>query len=225
MEETRGLGRGSYIWGRSVHNVRIERLWCDLTSGFGAKWKDFFQSLEAHDGLNTDLDSHTWLLHHLFLDAINKDALEWAEAWNNHVMSIRGDQHSSPRDMFFFGMLENGVRGFDGAEDDEAIDDPASYGIDWASIDDRRIIGHHHAHNEEDELGDNPFVTHRPHQFSEVVVPEADSPLSLEQLQFLDTQLEALAPVYSHSMDSRRLIWSMALDMCRNFFAQENSVL
>jgi hypothetical protein len=74
-------------------------------------------------------------------------------------------------------MLENGVHGFDGAEDDEDIDDSASYGNHWASIDDHHIIGHHHAHNEEDELGNNPFVTHRPHQFSEVMVAEVGSPL------------------------------------------------
>ncbi|KAG2359502.1 hypothetical protein BDR07DRAFT_1452365 [Suillus spraguei] len=189
MMETRGLGRGSYIWG----------------CGFGAKWKDFFQSLEAHDGLNPDLDSHMWLLHHLFLDAINEDAIEWAEAWNNHVMSIRGDRHSSPHDMFFFRMLENG--------------------IDWESINDCRLIDHHHANNEEDELGRNHFVTHHPQQFSEVMVPEADSPLSFEQVHFLGIQLEALIPVHSHSMESRHLIWSTALQICRHFYIHEDGVL
>jgi hypothetical protein len=60
MEAARGIERGSYIWGRlvligvrlminislvdrSVHNICIERLWCDFTQGFGAKWKIFFQ--------------------------------------------------------------------------------------------------------------------------------------------------------------------------------------
>ncbi|KAG1790479.1 uncharacterized protein HD556DRAFT_1242218, partial [Suillus plorans] len=215
---------GSYIWGRSVHNVRIEQLWCDLTSGFGSKWKDFFQCLKAHEGLNPDLESHMWLLHHLFLDAINEDALEWAEAWNNHVMSIQGERHTSPRDMFFFRMLENGVHGFEGLEDDEDLDDLAPYGIDWESIDDRRIIYHHHANNE-DELGKNPFITHHPQQFSEVMVPEADSPLSLKQVQFLGIQLEALIPVHSRSMESRCFIWSTALQICRNLFTHEDGVL
>lgn len=41
----------------------------------GLAWKDFFQCLEAHEGLDPDLESHMWLLHHLFLDAINEDAL------------------------------------------------------------------------------------------------------------------------------------------------------
>ncbi|KIK78391.1 hypothetical protein PAXRUDRAFT_95342, partial [Paxillus rubicundulus Ve08.2h10] len=35
-----------------VYNVCIERLWWDLTSSSSSKWKQFFQDLEHHDGLN-----------------------------------------------------------------------------------------------------------------------------------------------------------------------------
>jgi hypothetical protein len=59
---------------RSVHNIRIERLWVDITSGFGKKWHDFFTVLESREGLNTNLDAHIWLIHHLFLQFINHDA-------------------------------------------------------------------------------------------------------------------------------------------------------
>ncbi|KAJ7265822.1 hypothetical protein C8J57DRAFT_1069107, partial [Mycena rebaudengoi] len=37
---------------RSVHNTRIERLWYDVTHGFGQKWKKFFTDLEVNHGLN-----------------------------------------------------------------------------------------------------------------------------------------------------------------------------
>src|SRR6267154_135555 len=91
---------------RSIHNIRIECLWCDLTSTFGAKWKTFFQNLKLHEGLDQNSDTNLWL-HHLFLNAINEDALEWAEDWNNHTISIRGEHQRSPQDMFFFGMIQN----------------------------------------------------------------------------------------------------------------------
>lgn len=84
MDETRGHGRGSYIWGRSVHNICIERLWVDFTQGIGSKWKSFFQDLEATSDLDTDNIHHIWLLHYLFLETLCKEVHGWAEAWNNH---------------------------------------------------------------------------------------------------------------------------------------------
>ncbi|KAK6966877.1 nitrite transporter NirC [Favolaschia claudopus] len=48
MEEVRGSGRGSFIWGRSVHNTRIERLWYDVTHGFGKKWKEWAKAWNSH---------------------------------------------------------------------------------------------------------------------------------------------------------------------------------
>ncbi|KAK7019381.1 hypothetical protein VNI00_018094 [Paramarasmius palmivorus] len=86
MEEKFGIG--SYIWGRSVHNTRIERLWYDVTHNFGKKWKDFFQRLE-----------------------IDLDAQEWALAWNHHPMTLRREPDRSPRDMFIFSHLQDGPRG------------------------------------------------------------------------------------------------------------------
>ncbi|KAJ7136327.1 hypothetical protein C8R43DRAFT_894051, partial [Mycena crocata] len=44
--------RGDHDDVRSVHNTRIERLWYDVTHGFGKKWKVFFLDLEANHGLN-----------------------------------------------------------------------------------------------------------------------------------------------------------------------------
>jgi hypothetical protein len=76
-----------------VHNIRIERLWVDVTRGFGTKWKVFFQMLESNHGLDLDKDAHIWLLHFLFLGYINSDADAWMRAWNMHTLSHQGDRH------------------------------------------------------------------------------------------------------------------------------------
>ncbi|KAI5116773.1 hypothetical protein M0805_009887 [Coniferiporia weirii] len=70
MNEERGEGCGSYIWGHSVHNSRIERVWYDIMQGFGQKWKNFFIDLEIHHGLDPSWPAHIWLLHALFLPAV-----------------------------------------------------------------------------------------------------------------------------------------------------------
>lgn len=235
MEAARGVERGSYIWGRciivliqylaftcthhynrSVHNIRIERLWCDVTQGFGAKWKRFFQDLEAHDGLIVDRDAHIWLLHHLFLPAINSDAEEWADAWNNHTLSFRGERQRSPADMYFFGMIQNGPRGLHMA--DEELDDIQGYGIDWEDYDDDRIFNHHNHANIPDNQGDNPFstTTHRPsaETLTRVDVVPPGCPLTADQIVFLDSQLELLPYFDDQGMDMRRLLWISALNIC-----------
>jgi len=203
---------------RSVHNIRIERLWVDVTAGFGSKWKLFFQALELHDGLNTDSDSHIWLLHHLFLSEINQDALKWAEAWNQHTLSIRGERDRSPRDMWFFGMLQNGVRGVQGTEElpDEQMDgaDLLGYGVDWAALEEERIRAHHDEFNQ-DPVANNPFMTHEPEHLSHVEVKAPTCPLTDEQLEHLDSQLNV---THTHSIAGHRLRWITALRICQQMF-------
>lgn len=214
---------------RSVHNVRIERLWRDLTAGVGYKWKHFFQDLEHllndHDRLDPDVEGHLWLLHHLFLSTINTDLLEWAEAWNSHVMTVPNQHQRSPKDMFFFGMLENGFQGFESAEDNEdTVEDPATYGVDWEVIDDPRILQHHYEHNTADaadQSSNNPFITYEPNNLSNVEVPEAGCPLTQEQVAFLDHQLNSSPLTRSRSMEARREVWIMALQLCRAMFSHQ----
>ncbi len=74
---------------RSVHNTRIERLWYDVTHGFGRKWKDFFWDLEIQHGLNVSFRSHKWLLRHLFLKGLNEDAQDWAAMPTNCRSAVR----------------------------------------------------------------------------------------------------------------------------------------
>ncbi|KZT54316.1 hypothetical protein CALCODRAFT_405186, partial [Calocera cornea HHB12733] len=107
----RGVNRGSFIWGRSVHNVRIERMWGDVTKDFGSKWKKMFIHMETYLELDIGLNTHIWLLHHLFLDDINIDAEVWRQTWNFHPLRTPEGRMRSPNEMWLVGMLERGYRG------------------------------------------------------------------------------------------------------------------
>lgn len=203
---------------RSVHNSRIERIWYDVTEGFGSKWKNFFTDLEANEGLDVNNPAHIWLLHRLFLDGINQDALAWAEAWNNHKLQIRGEPQQTPHEMFFFSMLEDGPRGLsgpssegadlDGLEDGE---DVTTFGIDWEDMDNEALMEHHHQHNS--FQADNSFST-PPSTLSEVICTPPNCPLSDEGIHQLDYYLTHALNSNSHSMLIRRNVWVEALRIC-----------
>lgn len=239
MERTNGPNRGSYIWGRSVgnihismpifslssrsvHNTRIERLWYDVTHGFGQKWKDFFIDLEAEHGLDRHNLAHIWLLHHLFLPSINADAQEFVHSWNNHVMHIRNQRNRSPRDMYMFSLLQDGPRGLhhlQPRDDPLPPEDIATYGIDWADADNPRYMNHLREHNPDDVGPDNVF-TSAPVTLSHIAVETPHCPLTAIQIAGLDDALARRVDLSSRSMEIRRLVWVEALRLCRYFNTQ-----
>lgn len=150
---------------RSVHNTRVERLWYDITEGFGWKWKTFFHDLETHYRLDPTLQPHLWLLHHLFLAHINHDAQEWVHAWNSHTLALRDEPNRSPQDLWFFGMIQEGPRGLGqliAERDSLTADEIASYGVDWDSIDDPQLMAHFVAQNASEFDSIPPSSAERP---------------------------------------------------------------
>ncbi|KAJ7681447.1 hypothetical protein B0H17DRAFT_1230753 [Mycena rosella] len=212
MEDERGVLRGSYIWGRSVHNTRIERMWYDVTHGFGQKWKQFFTDLEVQHGLNPQIPAHIWLLHHLFLHHINNDAQEWADAWNSHTLNIRGERNRSPRDMFLFSMLQDGPRGIEHRTQplDEHVDNPEIYGIDWDVADDTTLMSHLLEENPQEWEERDPFAPGLD-TLSHVPCDAPNCPLTPEQVAVLDERLAAIVDVRTRSMHS-------AMEICDELY-------
>lgn len=201
---------------RSVHNTRIERLWYDVTHGFGKKWKDFFISLEASHGLNPSVPEHIWLLHHLFLSAIDRDAQEWAEAWNSHQLQIRGERSRSPRDMFLFSLLQDGPRGIHTQLNppEDHVENIAAYGIDWDVASDPALMDHLLQNNPHDLVNANPFDATGPARLSDVPCEPPNCPFTEAQVEWLDDTLTQRVNMQSRNMDIRRVVWIEALSLC-----------
>ncbi|TFK61632.1 hypothetical protein BDN72DRAFT_747144, partial [Pluteus cervinus] len=114
---------------RSVHNIRIERLWVDVKNQVLFTWVRLFQTLEESYSLDKDDSSHIWLLHRLFLPIINHQLAFFTQSWNQHTINIRQGPNRSPADMFAFDMLALGIRG--GQLDDIPPEELPFHGIDW----------------------------------------------------------------------------------------------
>ncbi|KAF7335116.1 hypothetical protein MVEN_02262300 [Mycena venus] len=192
----------------------------------GASGAIFSSALEYSCGLQPDLDAHIWLIHHLFLRAINQDAADWAKAWNEHKIRFDNDRTRSPRDLFFFGMIENGPRGFDAVPGttagDDDVEDLDAYGIDWEDLHDADIMAHYTEQNADEEVDhdalQNPFSNDGPHKLSHVEVQELLCPFTPEHVELLDTHLVANTHSESRNMNSRRAVWIEALAFCRSFY-------
>ncbi|KAH9925166.1 uncharacterized protein B0H18DRAFT_869901 [Fomitopsis serialis] len=136
--------------GMSIHNVRIERLWVDVTAQVTSKWADFFTDLELRHGLNINNIDHIHLLHYLFLPLINTELLYFVSGWNHHTIS---GVNRTPSDMFGWDMYVHGIRGGQLPPHQQLLTDEELeyYGVDFEGLGEDALLGSREANNPEDE--------------------------------------------------------------------------
>ena len=100
-----GLDRASFMWGSSV----FEHLWVEVGWQFARAWKAFFRRLERLHLLDRCNTHHLWLLHFIFLEAINSDCLEFQNDWNSHPISGAG-HNQSPNVIFFTNLPHSNLK-------------------------------------------------------------------------------------------------------------------
>ena len=89
-------------------------------------------------------------------------------------------------------------------------------------MDDGRIRTHHDNTNitpdVDDDVPYNPFLPQAPEHFTVVEVDAPDCPLTREQVVYLDAQLAERTNTHSRSLESFRLRWITALELCIQMF-------
>ena len=202
-----------------------------MTEGFGRQWKDFFYGLETHHGLDVEDPSHIWLLHWLFLPAINEDATAWASTWNSHKIQLEGERRSSPQQLYLKSYLNNGIKGLPAnlrqpegnTGGDGEPEDYSTYGIDWEAMNSSHLMYHHHTNNLEEEAG-SPFHQH-PAWINEVVCKPPNCPLTEDQVERFEEELAGSTNLGSNNMGVCKLVWVTALELCRKLHTKQEERL
>ncbi|KAJ7436552.1 hypothetical protein FB451DRAFT_1061692 [Mycena latifolia] len=198
--------------GKSIHNVRIERLWVDITAQVGATWSDHFTLLELHHGLDINNVNHTWLLHYIFLPTINDQLTFFAQAWNQHRIQIRNGPNRSPADMFGFDTLVHGAHGH-ALVDDMPEEELEVYGVDWEGLQDDAILQSQRSNNTA-ENGWSSWIGRSgpPDHLNEVPVESPTGPFGPQELEHLDA---VIAPWQGLASNSDIVeLWTNALACC-----------
>ncbi|KAG8219178.1 hypothetical protein J3R82DRAFT_4894, partial [Butyriboletus roseoflavus] len=93
----------------STHNSCIKCLWVKVKMRFACCWRAFFTHLENQHMLNPQNPSHLWLLHVLFLPAVNEDCLDFQHEWNCHPINGIDTNNKSPKNLHFLGQTQFGI--------------------------------------------------------------------------------------------------------------------
>ncbi|KAK1989653.1 hypothetical protein LX36DRAFT_497281 [Colletotrichum falcatum] len=76
--------RDCWIFGKSIHNVKIESWWGQLCQASSAQWREYFGRLQAFGLFNPSSLTDRIALLFIFMPLIRKDFTDFVNVWNNH---------------------------------------------------------------------------------------------------------------------------------------------
>jgi hypothetical protein len=162
----------------------------DITAEVGAQSHEQFTLLEVQRSLDINNTHHIWLLHYLFLGALNTKLMFFAQAWNQHQLQIQDGPNQLPMDMFVFDTIVHGVCGTN-IEEHISQEELEVYGVDWEGLQYNSVLQSQEGNNKQYEPGTSWVGwVGPPPNLGGVVLNEPDVQMADERLAALHSMID-----------------------------------